>query len=315
MRFFFWLLIGLLGVLFLFEYSFSHPQATSAALLAQIPSEDDFVVPVSPTPVWPFAQQVVSDSSASTSGTPGPHPSPLLTEGGRKSSQKGDSAGDFCVDVPVVLYHHVQPLQEAQLLGHAQLTVDSEIFEKQMQYLVDHEYNAISADDLVTALLNHEELPQKSIVITIDDGYIDNYSYAFMMAKKYHLIMNFMVPSELIGKTDYMTWDHLKEMKDNPYARIYNHTASHAALGLLDKEKIDSELERSNKQFNDELGLAMTIFTYPYGSNSPLAVEELKSHGFVGAFTTMPGRKQCESEIMLLHRDHIGNAPLDEYGL
>lgn len=299
MKVYFLLLVGLLGFFSLFEYTLFHPQSTSAALLAQLPAQNDLITTVSPTPVWPFTPDIVTAKDALKA----------------TAAAKTDDGGDFCLDVPVIMYHHIQPLEQAKLLGHAQLTVDSEIFEKQMKYLVDNGYTALSAEDLVNALMNHDQLPSKSIVITIDDGYIDNYTYGFMMAKKYNLVMNFMIPTELIGKADYMTWDHLKEMAQNPFAKIYNHTASHAALGLISKEQTDSELTRSNDQFKSELGLDINIFAYPYGSFSTTAVELLEKHGFVAAFTTLPGRKQCESQKMLLNRDRIGNAPLSEYGL
>ena len=298
MRVYILLLLGLLGFFSLFEYSFSHPQSTSAALLAQLPDHNDLITPVSPTPVWPFTQQIVSEEEPKASPAAQP-----------------EQDSDYCLDVPIIMYHHIQPLQQAQLLGHEQLTVDSDVFEKQMAYLVEDGYTALSAEDLTYALINHEQLPEKPIIITIDDGYIDNYSYAFLMAKKYNLIMNFMISTELIGKPDYMTWDHLKEMSQSPVARIYNHTATHAPVGLHSKAEIADELNKSTQHFKSNLDLDVHIFAYPYGSFSTVAVEMLEKHGFAAAFTTVPGRRQCESQRMLLNRDHIGNAPLTEYGL
>lgn len=221
---------------------------------------------------------------------------------------------DFCLDIPVLVYHHIQPLQMASLLGHKQLTIDSPIFESQMSYLKENGYQAISAGDLVHALLNRQTLPEKSILITIDDGYDDNYTYAFMTAKKYQMVMNFMIPTKLIGKPGYMTWEHIQEMYANDYARIYNHTATHAPLGYMQIDQIRTELTTSTEDFKRELGDDVTIFTYPYGSYNQQAIELLKQHGFVGAFTTDDGRKQCISNIMQLQRTRIGNAPLSTYG-
>lgn len=222
--------------------------------------------------------------------------------------------GDYCVDLPVILYHHTEPLEIATLLGHEKLTVDSTIFDEQMNYLVDHGYTTLSAEDFVKTLLARKPFPEKSIVVTIDDGYIDNYTYAFMAAKKYHVIINFMIPTGLIGKPDYMTWDHLKEMNGNPYTRIYNHTTTHAPLGLISESEIDSELAYSTAALRDNLGLQPTIFTYPYGSYNDLAIEKVKEYGFFGALSTIEGSHQCSSQVMTLQRRHIGNAPLSFYG-
>ena len=134
------------------------------------------------------------------------------------------------------------------------------------------------------------------------------------MLASYKIIINFMIPTELIGRPGYMTWDHLKEMTTNPYARIYNHTASHAALGSTSFEHIEYELSSSSAALKEQLGLSNTIFTYPYGSFSDIAIEEVKKHGFIGAFSTIDGKLQCSSQIMILPRTRIGNAPLNFFG-
>jgi peptidoglycan/xylan/chitin deacetylase (PgdA/CDA1 family) len=218
------------------------------------------------------------------------------------------------MNVPVFLYHHTQPLDMARLLGHPQLTVDSNIFDEQMRYLAENGYNVISAEDLIIALNNEQRLPAKTVVVTIDDGYDDNYTYAFSTAKKYHIVINFMIPTGLIGNVGYMTWDHLKEMKNNPYARVYSHTWSHYALGGAGSTKVELEVMNANKQFEEYLGIRPVVFTYPYGSYDELTIDFLRDHGFTGAYSTIEGSLQCKSQIMTLQRMHIGNAPMSFYG-
>lgn len=253
--------------------------------------------PITP-PILPF--EIIANIS--------PTPTPQATE-------SAEIVEDFCLDVPVVMYHHIQPLSVASLLGHAQLTVDSITFESQIAYLKKQGYVALSADDLINALHARHQLPSKSIVITIDDGYDDNYTYAFLIAKKYEMIMNFMIPTQLIGKPGYMNWDHLREMHANDFARIYNHTATHAPLGYILKNQISYELTTSSADFIRELGFDTPIFTYPYGSYNPVAIEVLKEHGFTAAFTTDDGTTHCLSNIMQLQRKRIGNAQISMYGL
>ncbi len=223
-------------------------------------------------------------------------------------------ANDYCLHVPVLLYHHIQPLSIAEKLGHGKLTVDSEVFDRQMSYLASSGYITISSDELVNALLNHQQLSPKSVVITLDDGYDDAYSYAFPISKKYNIVMNLMIPSGLLDNNGYMTWQQLKEMASNSLIKVYNHTWSHAALGLATRDKIESEVTTANTQLQSNLGININIFTYPYGSFSPMAILILKDHGFKAAFSTLPGTLQCESFIMTLHRIHIGNALLSSYG-
>lgn len=221
---------------------------------------------------------------------------------------------DYCIEVPVVTYHHIQPLDMAERLGHRVLTIDNVMFEDQISYLVENGYTTLDVYDLVYALENRTTLPEKSIIITIDDGYDDNYTYAFMLAKKYEVVMNFMISTGLIGKSGYMQWEHLQELNESPYASIYNHTTTHAPLGYITKDKIEEEIITANEQLAVNLGLENKIITYPYGSYDTEAIETLKELGMTAAFTTDNGRTHCRSTIMNLPRIRIGNAPMQSYG-
>lgn len=226
-----------------------------------------------------------------------------------------NTESDYCLNVPVLLYHHIQPYAIAEKLGHAQLTVDSEFFDMQMAYLVANKYHTLSADELADALINRHQLPDKSILITIDDGYDDNYAYAFQIMKKYNVTGNFMIPTGLMEKNGYLTWKQIKEMAENPLMHIYNHTLSHAALDGLSKEQAEFEIKEANKQLEDNLGIKVNIFTYPYGYFNDQAIQILKDNGFIAAFSTQDGITQCSSFIYTLHRIRIGSAPMTSYGL
>lgn len=221
----------------------------------------------------------------------------------------------YCLTVPILMYHHVQPLAEAAKLGHEQLTVDRDVFESQLAYLHDRKYTTITLDSLVEAIKNHTTVPENSIVLTFDDGYRDMYTYVFPLLKQYNMNGSFMISTGLLENTDYMTWANVIEMSKDSHVTLYNHTWSHAALGQISKEKIDFELTTSTTDFVNQLGHMSTVMAYPYGSYSTDAISVLKSHGFTAAVTTEPGRVQCDTYLMTLKRDHVGNAPLSSYGL
>ena len=221
----------------------------------------------------------------------------------------------FCLNVPVIYYHHIEPLDQARKDGHAQLTVDSEIFDQQMKYLVDRGYNSISADDLVNALVSHQQIPGKPIVVTIDDGYKDTYQYAFQTAKKYNIKLNLMIPTGLLENEGYMSWSQLKEMVDSGFAYAYDHTWSHYSLPHGGDEKDQMEIMVAKTQLEEHLGKPVKIFSYPYGTYDPRIVNLLKTNGFSAAFTTIPSRYQCDSAIYLLKRFRIGNSSLSAYGI
>lgn len=242
--------------------------------------------------------------------TPTPIPFPLPTP----TNTPVPKPLGFCLNVPVLTYHHIQPLSVAEEKEQKNITVDNEIFDSQMKYLVDHGYQTIKAEDLVYALINHQKLGGKSIVITLDDGSDDAYLYAYPIARKYNLVLNLMIITGLLENPGYLTWGQLKEMVSSGLITAYNHSWSHNYLTKSSREKIVSEISTSKQQIEENLGKKSNIFVYPYGVSNNEVTEVLKQEGYLGAFTTISGTIQCEPYLMTLHRNRIGNAPLSSYG-
>jgi peptidoglycan/xylan/chitin deacetylase (PgdA/CDA1 family) len=295
--------------------------ASLSAITTPLPALPTLFPTVTPTPTtvtaFPLLDQInelatssVSNSAtASTSATTATD-SAVMTPDDVASG----SAQDYCLNVPIFMYHHVEDMNIATQLGHPQLTEDYNYFDEHIKYLVDHHYHLLSLEALVHAILNHGTVPPKSVVITVDDGYIDAYTYAFLVAKKYHAIVNFMIPTGLIGQSDYMLWDHLKEMAASPYAQIYNHTTTHAALGLIDQDQIIQEVTTANQDLKKNLGINNDIVVYPYGSYNDLAIQTVKQLGMIAAVSTDPGTNDCISNIYKLPRVRVGNEPIEYYG-
>ena len=78
------------------------------------------------------------------------------------------------------MFHHVKPKEYS-----TDACVDMDIFEKQLQYIVSKKYPTIFASELVNSYEN-EKFRRNSIVLTFDDGYVDNYIYAYPLLKKYN---------------------------------------------------------------------------------------------------------------------------------
>lgn len=219
----------------------------------------------------------------------------------------------FCLNVPILLYHHIKPLDSAGT--DAFLTVDISTFESQLQYLIRAGYQTISVVELANALINHQPLPAKSVVITLDDGYMDVYTNAYPLLYRYKLKANLMIATGLLGNSGYLSWDQLKRMVDTGLIFAYDHSWSHVQLANLPDEKIKYEILTGQKQLEEKLGKQINIFAYPYGSENQRTIDILKQNGFIAALSTVPGSIQCDSFLMSLHRIRIGNAPLFQYGI
>jgi len=220
----------------------------------------------------------------------------------------------YCLNVPVVMYHHIQPNAEAQSNGQQALSMDSGEFDNQMAYLNAQGYTAISAQQLIDALLGHLGVPQKSIVITMDDGYKDIYSYAYPILQKYHIVANIGVITGLVGGADYLSWGQIEEMSHSGLVNMMNHTWSHYNIAQNSTDKVKFEIATARQQLQDHTGQNVATFVYPYGMFNSNAISILNEEGVQGAFSEIPGHWQCDSFVMTLHRTRIGNASLAYYG-
>lgn len=230
--------------------------------------------------------------------TPSPTPSPTPIPG-------------YCLYVPVLMYHHIQPQKMAIEKKQTALSVDSGVFDQQMAYVAS-KYTTISAGQLVDALLYKTALAKNSIVLTFDDGYRDNFEYAHPIIQKYNLTAHLMLATGLAGGADYLSWDQIQQMAGSGRWQITNHTWSHYSLGKGNDEKIRYEVQTAQQQIQNNTGQVTDIFTYPYGTIA--GVNILKSLGVRGSFSTIPGSLQCDSILYQLRRTRIGNSPLSSYG-
>lgn len=217
-----------------------------------------------------------------------------------------------CTRVSVLMYHHVQNETVAKTKGQTNLTVDTEVFRKQMQYLRDKNYNVIGISDLKNFFDSGTVLPQRSVLITLDDGYKDNYENAYPILKEFGYRATIFIPTGLLNNPDYLSWSDLDSMKDLVY--LGNHTWSHHNSGGTE-EKQNQEIGLADKQLSEHGLNNLKIFAYPYGKPSGNAEEVLKKDGYGIAFTTNHGNVMCKKQSLELPRIRIGNGLLSNYGL
>ena len=95
--------------------------------------------------------------------------------------------------VPVLNYHQVNDKY------HSALTLNVAQFKRQMEYLHSEGYHTISLDDLYAYLTEGKELPDKPIVLTFDDGYIDNYEDVLPILESYNMQATIFMISDAVN--------------------------------------------------------------------------------------------------------------------
>lgn len=237
------------------------------------------------------------------------------------SSQKTDLSlpnilpVEFQLDLPTLTYHYIRVVEnpEVDKLGFA-LSVTPENFKKQMQYLVDHDYQTISPDDLYNALKEGKNLPPKSVLLTFDDGYRDFYQNAFPVLKKHNLKATVFVVTNFVGDKDkrYLTWEQIKEMDKSDLVMIGSHSQNHA--NLIKSSKATQEISQSKAIIEKQLGHEISTFAYPGGQFNAKVANLVSKATYQLAFTTQIGTKMSFEERFQLPRVRIsGGLPIGKF--
>ena len=176
-------------------------------------------------------------------------------------------------------------------------------FRAQMQFLADEGYQAIGLSDLLDGE-GCKENQGKSIVITFDDGFRDNFEYAFPILKEFGFSASIFCIGKRIGDFSYLGKGDIQEMHRSGF-EFGSHTLSHPHLRDLKSSEKWEEISGSKKYLEDLLGLGINFFCYPYGEYDEEAVRFVERAGYEGACTNIPGANK-EIASYLLRRTEIG---------
>lgn len=187
------------------------------------------------------------------------------------------------------------------------LSVHVADFDAQMKFLVDSGCVTITPDELYAGLNGEIELPPRPVLITFDDGYIDNYTNAFPILKKYGLHATIFIIPSFTGKySGYMNWEQLKDMEANGIT-IESHTLTHPKLESLSDDEIRSELLNSKVMLEENLGHPVEFLAYPTGTYNLHIAGIAQDLGYKGAFTIKYGVVDRGSNFFALERVPIFN--------
>lgn len=218
--------------------------------------------------------------------------------------------------VPVLSYHNFSEAKGDRM------TVTASAFEAQMKFLKDNGYKVITMDQLFDFLDFKVQIPRKSVVITIDDGWRSTYDIAYPILRKYGYPATLFVYTDLItGAKKTLNWDLVTEMSKNGID-IQCHTRTHRNLALIrEKESfkdyydsVDRELTESSRIINEKLNKEVKYLAYPYGATNRLVVSLLRKYGFRGAFTIKRGGNPFFINNYTLNRSMVyGEADLAQF--
>lgn len=186
------------------------------------------------------------------------------------------------ITVPILAYHHIRPGKA----GDAN-SVAPEIFDEQMGWLKDNGYRLISYSQFYGYLTSSSAPPEKSAVLSFDDGYQDQYAAGLPVLKKYGYPAIFFLNYNAVNawwRWDTMTWPMVKDLQANNL-EIGSHGLDHKDLTKLSPARAIYEIRQGKLKLEYKLMAPVNYFAYPYGAYSPQIVEQVENAGFWSALT------------------------------
>ena len=204
------------------------------------------------------------------------------------------------IGVPVLYYHSVETN------SNNEVTITPEILEKQLNYINDNGYVTITIKELYDHLKNNQLIPEKSIVITFDDGYMNNYTEAFPILKKLNMKATIFCVGNSLDGSYYLSKNAIKEMSCYGID-IESHTVNHMHLDTLSYKNQIEELKKSKEILENITGKEVLSIAYPFGDYNEDTIKAVKEAGYKLAFTTNLGLTDRNDNIFELDRIYISS--------
>lgn len=212
------------------------------------------------------------------------------------------------IKIPGVMYHGI--LKDPARQGKYVITPSQ--FEQDIKYLKDNGYTGVFISDLIEYVEKGTPLPEKPILITFDDGYYNNYLYAYPILKKYDTKAIFSLIgrySEQYSETGeknayytHITWEQAREMADSGLAELQNHSYDlHSLEHRKGAKKLSGEsvedyqrmlygdLHKTDALIYENTGYKPTAFTYPFGYISAESLMVIKEMGYKASISSESG--------------------------
>lgn len=188
----------------------------------------------------------------------------------------------FIKSIPILLYHRVGGEPD-------DLTISIKHFQQDMELLSYGGYKAMSLEQVKQHLQgNFSSLPSKPVVITFDDGYLDNYTNAFPILQKYSMVASFYIITGMVGNNDRLTTSQIREMQ-TVGMDFGSHTVTHRSLAELSPQEVTTELTKSKSDMEQILGKTVEFIAYPCGSYNSETLNIAHEAGYLGGFSVQDG--------------------------
>ena len=171
-----------------------------------------------------------------------------------------------------------------------------------MDWLEEQGYEAVTLERVEDAWYHGGTLPAKPVVLSFDDGYRPQYTFALPELRKHGWpgVLNLKAEGSDLYESN------VKAMIAAGW-ELAAHTIDHSDLTTLEGEALEEEVAGSREILRREFGVPVKNFCYPAGRFDQTVIEAVEAAGYVGATTEIPGFADREAPYELARIEVLGS--------
>jgi peptidoglycan/xylan/chitin deacetylase (PgdA/CDA1 family) len=211
------------------------------------------------------------------------------------------------VRVPILMYHRVHAYATELTKSLPDLTVEPDRFAAEIAALAQAGYHSITIAQLFGALYHGAPLPPRPVLVSVDDGYVDDVTQILPVLRAHRMTAVFFIITGRFHEPGFVSAAQVREL-DAAGMDIGAHTRDHVDLPGLASVQLDDEVAGSRRDLERLLGHPVAAFAYPAGRFDAAAIEAVRRARFALAVTTQPGSEESSLHPFELPRIRVGRA-------